>query len=479
MNNQATQPAGQLPGYITSAVPNPKSNRAPWYKNTAPTYAGIFLWFAFWDPISRNGLSPGTLGATLMGIVIGALICHFLFFLVPGRLGMQTGLPLYIVGASTFGAMGSLIMPGLLMGVLQFGWLGVNTFYSSTALAAGFKMPGLFVPICIIFALGAAFVGLKGIQYVAKVSTYLPIIPLVVLVMGLVFYGGSAGDYKAAPAAADAASGSGVNAMLLMISAIVGFFATAGAAGVDICMSNRNKSDVSMGGIVGIIIAIVFTAGVSCIVMAGAHATGAVDSSAFQMTAALEKKLSPGLFATVMIGLTLAAFPGACFSSFIAANSFRTTMPKVNPFISVGIGAVVSIILAVTGVAGNLASVFGLIGASFGPICGAMMVDYLLSGGKWTGPRAGFNPAGWIAWVLGFIVGILPNPMIPDIVRPNVPFGLVTSFIGVDKSWSLLCVSCSPVAAFIVGAVVYLLCSKMGMRSAVVPLPAALAEATK
>jgi cytosine permease len=133
----------------------------------------------------------------------------------------------------------------------------------------------------------------------------------------------------------------------------------------------------------------------------------------------------------------------------------------------------------VTGVAGNLASVFGLIGASFGPICGAMMVDYLLSGGKWTGPRAGFNPAGWIAWVLGFIVGILPNPMIPDIVRPNVPFGLVTSFIGVDKSWSLLCVSCSPVAAFIVGAVVYLLCSKMGMRSAVVPLPAALAEATK
>src|ERR1035437_858442 len=363
MNNQATQPAGQLPGYITGAVPNPKSNRAPWYKNTAPTYAGIFLWFAFGDPISKNGLSPGTLGATLMGIVIGALICHFLFFVVPGRLGMQTGLPLYIVGTSTFGAMGSLIMPGLLMGVLQFGWLGVNTFYSSTALAAGFKMPGLFVPICIIFALGAAFVGLKGIQYVAKVSTLLPIIPLVVLVMGLVFFAGSAGDYKMAPVTAGAASGGGFNAMLLMISAIVGFFATAGAAGVDICMSNRNKSDVSMGGIVGIIIASIFTAGVSRLVLRSEEHTGVVDPSVFQMTAALEKKLSPGMFVTVMIGLTLAAFPGACFSSFIAANSFRTTMPKINPFISVGIGAVVSIILAVTKVAGNLTGVFGLIGA--------------------------------------------------------------------------------------------------------------------
>ena len=473
------QTASQLPGYITSAIPNPKDNRAPWYKSSGPTYAGVFLWFAFWDPISKNGLSPGTLGATLAGIVIGALICHFLFFLVPGRLGMQTGLPLYIVGTSTFGAMGGLIMPGLLMGILQFGWLGVNTFYSSTALAAGFKMPGLFVPICIIFALGAAFVGLKGIQYVAKVSTYLPIIPLVVLIMGLVFFAGSAGDYKAVPATAGEAAGGGINAMLLMISAIVGFFATAGAAGVDICMGNRNKSDVSMGGIVGIVIAIILTAGISCIVMAGAHASGVVDESAFQMTAALEKKLSPGLFATVIIGLTLAAFPGACFSSFIAANSFRTTMPKINPFISVGIGAVVSIILAVTGIAGNLAGGFGLIGASFGPICGAMMVDYLLSGGRWTGPRAGFNPAGWIAWVLGFIVGILSNPMIPDIVRPNVPFGPVASFIGVDKFWSLVCVSCSPVAAFIVGTVVYYLCAKMGMRSAVVPVSGALVEATK
>ena len=95
-----------------------------------------------------------------------------------------------------------------------------------------------------------------------------------------------------------------------------------------------------------------------------------------------------------MIGLTLAAFPGACFSSFIAANSFKTVMPKVSPFISVGIGTVVSIILALTGVAGKLPLVFGFIGASFGPICGAMAADYLLAGKRWSGPAQGFNPAG-------------------------------------------------------------------------------------
>ena len=127
-------------------------------------------------------------------------------------------------------------------------------------------------------------------------------------------------------------------------------------------------------------------------------------------------------------------------------------MPKVNPFLSVGIGAIVSIILAVTGAASSLPSVFGLIGASFGPIVGAMVVDHFLSGGKWSGPRAGFNPAGWIAWLLGFIVGILPNGLLPESIRVNVP--------------------CAPVAAFVVGAVIYFICAKMGMQSQVIPMPA-------
>lgn len=447
-------PDTQLPSYITSASPNPAANRAAWSKNIAPTYAGIFLWFVFWDSMAGNGLAVGGLGATLAGIVIGALICHFLFFLAPGKLGVQTGLPLYIVGSSTFGAMGSLFMPGFLMGLLQFGWLGVNTWGSAKALATGFGMPNLFVPLCVIWALGAAFVGLKGIQYVAKVATYLPIIPLVVLIMGLVMFGGSAGNY-APPAEAAAKGGGALTAMLTMIAAIVGFFATAGAAGVDICTSGRNDKDVSMGGMVGIVIAIIFTAGISVIGVAGAQAAGVIDANTTTMTAALGKKLSPGVFAMVMIGLTIASFPGACFSSFIAANSFKTVMPKVNPFVSVGIGAIVSAFLAITEAAGKLPTVFGFIGASFGPICGAILVDFILSGGKWSGPRAGFNPAGWIAWAVGFLVGILPNPMlpgIPDNIRGMIP--------------------CAPVTAFVVGAVVYLLCTKAGLASAVVPMPA-------
>jgi len=468
MSDQTNRPTSQLPFYLASATPNSPGNRAPWYKNIAPTYAGIFLWFVFWQGASTTqaGFLGGTLaqgvGVALLGLVLSALVCHFLFYLVPGLFGMKTGLPLYIVGTSTFGAKGGFLMPGFLMGILQFGWLGVNVYFSSLALAAMIPVDPRI--IMVIWGLLAAFVGLKGIQYVAKVATYLPLIPLIVLIWLFVRTAGGVGSFDSSQFVAahrtqepDAPARLGsLGVIAAILTYVVGFFATAGAAGADFGLNSRSKRDVSMGGLVGIALAIVVTAGLSILIVAGVY--GSPEMSARAMALGAEKKgfildsfnlipviLGPGHAKWLMFFLALAAFPPACFSAFIAANSFKTTLPKVNPFVSVGIGAAVSIILGVTGYAGKVIPVFVVIGASFGPICGAMMVDYLMSKGKWSGPRAGFNPAGWISWALGFVVGILPN------LGVNVP--------------------AAPVLAFIVGAVAYFLCAKAGLQSAVIPLP--------
>jgi cytosine permease len=205
-------------------------------------------------------------------------------------------------------------------------------------------------------------------------------------------------------------------------------------------------------------LAITVTAGISLLIVAGTYGSPDLRESLGTASETNPPSLilqTPGLIPVIMgtsaplilFLLAVAAFPPACFSAFIAANSFKTTLPNVNPFISVGIGTVVSIVLAITGLAGKAIIVFQIIGASFGPICGAMMVDYLLAGGKWPGPRAGFNPAGWVAWLAGFVVGILP---ILNIYQ----------------------VPAAPVAAFIVGAVVYFVCAKLGLQSQVIPLPA-------
>jgi cytosine permease len=457
-----------LPQYLAKAVPNPAANRAPWYKNTAPTYAGIFLWFVFWQDAAKAGAPGGTLSQglcwALISLVISALVCHFLFYLIPGMFGMKTGLPLYIVGTSTFGAQGGFVMPGFLMGVLQFGWLGVNVYFSSLALSEVIPLPAKV--LMVVWGVLAAFVGLKGIQYVAQVATYLPLIPLVVLLWLLSKTIGSVGSFDPATlvVAQKVANPTGValssiGVLAAMMTYVVGFFATAGAAGVDFGTNSRDKSDVKMGGLVGVALAIIITAGLSLLIVAGLYGsmkTG-IDAAATKNLSLSSFELIPVILGAttakwVMFLLAVSAFPSACFSSFIAANSFKTTLPKVNPFVSVGIGAAVSIILALLGWAGDAAGVFVVIGASFGPICGAMVVDYLLSGGNWTGPRAGFNPAGWIAWALGFVVGIAPNLKAWfNLDIPDVP--------------------AAPVVAFAVGAIAYFICAKLGMQTAVVPMP--------
>ena len=478
--------ASNLPDYVASARPLPMGARAAWYKSTAQTYAGVMLWFVFWhqvplgaEVVKDSGYSlfaGGTLaqglGVALLGLIAAALICHFLFYLVPGMLGMKTGLPLYIVGTSTYGVQGGFLMPGFLMGVLQFGWLAVNAYFAGILLCAPFHFTSS-APQAIVAAVWAilgAFMGLKGIKYVARVATFLPLIPLVILIVLFVATVGGIGSFDtqaliAAGKQFTPASGKPVLAqaslstfgvVALLATYIVGFFATAGAAGVDIAMNTRNGKDVQLGGLVGVTLATIVAGGLSLLIVAGAYGSKLAGGGGVMQTTNLMSNIVGEDVATVFwYLLAIAAFPPACFSAFIAANSFKTTLPKVNPFISCALGTAVAILLAVKGWAGDAIGVFTIIGASFGPVCGAMMADYLLAGRKWAGPRAGFNIAGWISWIVGFAVGAVE---------------FIAKIPGLEGLAGK--VPCPPVAAFIVGFVLYIVLAKIGLQSKTLDMPA-------
>jgi cytosine permease len=104
-------------------------------------------------------------------------------------------------------------------------------------------------------------------------------------------------------------------------------------------------------------------------------------------------------------------------------------IPGVSRLTSTMAGAVIAALLAITGVAANLINLFTIIGASFGPICGAMAADYLLSGKKWAGPREGINFAGYGAWAVGFFIGILPFLPISEEMKAYLQPAAVYSFI--------------------------------------------------
>src|SRR5205085_4876512 len=147
-------------------------------------------------------------GVIILALVLAGLLSYGLYYYAPAMLGMKTGLPLYVVGSSTFGTTGGYLMPGLLMGLLQIGWFAVGTFFATKFILSGLGMstePGtvLFTVVAVIWGYTMAYVGAKGIQYVAKVALYLNGIAfLMVLVVFLKTMGGLS-QHVVDPAKAD------------------------------------------------------------------------------------------------------------------------------------------------------------------------------------------------------------------------------------------------------------------------------------
>jgi cytosine permease len=427
-----------LPDYISKAVPNPASNRAPWYKNTAPTYAGVFLWVVFYREIAAGTLDRSGPALCMLALLVAGLLSYGLFYYIPALMGMRTGFPLYVVGSSTFGTQGGYLMPGLLMGVLQVGWMSVNAFVATTFILTAFGSkagPGSlpFGVIAALWSLGLGYVGAKGIQYVGRFSLYLNVVPLLMILV--VFFRNAAGISSYTPEHPNAYLG-----FMMLIQIVVGFFATAGAAGVDFGMSNRDESDVRWGGIIGILLPVLIAGGLPLLAVAGAHGAFGVQDYHFDSAIA-----QTGSFAAIAFFLfAVASIAPMCFSSFIAGNSLATMIPGVPRTTSTMVGAVIAAVLAITGAAANLVNLFTIIGASFGPICGAMVADYLLSGKKWAGPRQGINLAGYGAWAVGFLVGILTFLPISEATKPYLQPTAVYSFI--------------------TGFIVYVILAKLGLQ---------------
>jgi cytosine permease len=438
-----------LPDYVTRTKPNPAANRAPWYTNTAPTYAGVFLWVVFYMEIAKGTLDRAGVGLCLAALLVAGLLSFFLFYLAPAMLGMRTGLPLYVLGASTFGATGGYLMPGLMMGVLQVGWISVNVLISANFILAGLGSqtgPGTlrFGVIAALWSYGMCYVGVKGIRYVSRFALYFACVPFLMIVLVFLRTAGGIPAYHAIEPRP-------YFGFTMLIQIVTGFFATAGAAGADFGMNNRDKRDVMWGGFVGITLAVMIAGGLPLLSVAGAQALHATQGYTYDAVI----RAVGGMLATVMFFLfAIASITPACTSAFIAGNSFATMLPGVSRMASTMLAATMAVVLAITGLAGNLIGLFTIIGASFGPICGAMTADYLLSGRKWAGPREGINFAGYGAWALGFFVGILPFLPIADEL----------------KSW----LQPAAVYSFVVAFLAYGLLAKAGLEPKVVPITAAL-----
>lgn len=424
-----------VPQFVSRAVPVPPGNRVPWYKSTFPTYFGIFLWVGFYQKLAGPTLAFADVGVCIAGVAVAGLLCFGLYYYVPALLGMQAGQPLYVVGTSTFGVKGGYLIPGLLMGFLQIGWVAVIASVAVTFIMTGLGQSNraLFAGIVVVWLYSLGWVAVRGIHHVNRVAKFLNWVPLGMIL--IVVWANRSGITRYQVPHRDEMSG-----FLNVLTIVIGFFATAGAAGADFGMHNRNKRDVFLGGAIGIVGGALVAGGLAILSVSGYLGRGA--GSSYDFSAAIS---SVGLLAPAMFFLFAAAsLVPTCFSSFIASNSFSTMLPGIPRTVSTFAAITVSAVLAITGVANNLIGFFSIVGASFGPICGAMMADYLFAGRRWTGPRQGVNWAGYTAWFIGFLTGI------PE----HIP-GMPATWVKADNPSALY--------SFAVGFFVYLILARLRM----------------
>jgi cytosine permease len=404
-----------LPNYLKAASPNPMENRAPWYKNTAPAYAGIFLSAPFMAGMA-GALAYGNIYAAVIGLVMGAFFCLVIYY-VPAKLGMKTGMPLYVVASSTFGAQGGILVPGILMGIVQVFWHAVFTtaaatfFIQAMGWEAGPKTP-LFWLVCAVWGLAMALVGAIGIGLLGKLSSWLPIFPLAFIILAAFVNRDGLAGFGDNVVAAEGVVGAAIAlAMFAALQSTAGFFASAGVAGTDFGMSSRDEKDVALGGFFGVTVAAIVAGVFAILAIAGAAGKNAevagLVSSGDVFGAFFASIAQTGGLAKVSAWVfVIACICPTGFCAFLASNAFSTMLPKLPRVAMTLVAGGVGVVLAATGVANNLVDFFLLVGAAFGPIAGVMLADYVRNGG-WAGPRKGINWAGYIAWGIGLVLGLL------------------------------------------------------------------------
>lgn len=415
--------------YLDNKSANPLANRVPWRRYTAPCYASIFLWVGFSQPLAQGTIDRAGFGTLLFGLVTAAVLSYALFYHVPAMLGWKTGYPLGVVGSSTFGATGGRLVPGLLMGVLQTAWFGVATFFGTSLTLSGLGMdarPGTlpFAVMAVVWGYALAYVGMKGIRLVAGIAVIVNVIALVAMLA--IFFTAKEGLQFHSVEEPEP-----LLALGLLVQTVTAFFATAGAAAPEFGLHNRTAKDVVLGGIAGVFLPMIFAGALAMLTVTGARALNPAVQGYGYITACAALSASFPVRTDLLLAIT--CIPAAGVFAFIASNSFTVMLPGVRRLHSTMTCATVAIAFAITGIPGNLEAFITIAGALFAPICGAMAADFVQAAMKWPHTRPGVNYAGYGAWVLGFLVGILPvlseSETLQAAAQPAAVYSFIIGFV--------------------------------------------------
>lgn len=377
----------------TTLEPVPMENRKSWL-DVALIQAGIMICV---PSLLLGGILADSMSLTnaILSGVIGYLIVIFLFSLM-GIMGSDLGVPTCVTAIGGFGKKGARYIISTLIFISMIGWFAVQTSVCGNAFSnlidEFFNIslsPNISMVIWGIIMLVTAVYGISALDKLNKVAVpALFVITVVGCVLALKQYGTAHLSINPEPTM------SFIDGIVLTVS----FMAAGCLAASDITRYQKTRKDTILSSSLG-----VAPAGVLMVVM-GAIMTRVAEQ--YDITLVFCAIGIPVLGMLVLIAATWTTNTTNAYSGGINAV-LMFNLAENKRAIATMVSGVIGTVCAVMGLADHFEDFLYILGDLLLPTMGVILSDYWIVGkGKPENFRIfdGFNWAGLISWICGYLV---------------------------------------------------------------------------
>lgn len=360
------------------------------------------------------GITAGLpFGQGALAMFIGYAICVVLMVLM-SILSSDKGVPTVVAASGAFGKIGSGYVVSFIIAFCFICWFGFQAVVCGEAFAAilqnlGIPIPGTLSTIIwgLVMCLTAVF-GINWIKILNIVSV--PALIVILAYAAIVVFS----DSESAAAIANYQP-AGSLSMVSAIGMAVGGFATGAVLSGDTTRYCKNRRDVLISSVVGVI-----PMGVGTLLMGSVLAihSGSAGMDTTSIVNMLSSVGSPVLGLLVLVLATWTTNVSNAYSAGFALLSLTKAKDEKRAMFTL-IAGVLGTVLAVLGITNYFNNFLNILASFIPTVAGVVIMDYFvfnkMNPEKWHAVD-GFNWAGIISWLGGSAVALaFPSVLVPTI----------------------------------------------------------------
>ena len=360
------------------------------------------------------GITAGLpFGQGVLAMFLGYAICVALMVLM-SILSADKGVPTVVAASGAFGKIGSGYVVSFIIAFCFICWFGFQAVVCGEAFAGILATMGLSIPgwlSTVIWGLVMCLTAVFGINWIKILN----IVSVPALVVILVYAAIVVFTDSESAAAIMNYEPTGSITMVTGIGMAVGGFATGSVLSGDTTRYCKNRRDVLVSSIVGVIPMGVGTLFMGSVLAIHSGAAGMDTGSIVNMLSSVG---SPILGLLVLVLATWTTNVSNAYSAGFALLSLTRAKDERRAMFTL-IAGVLGTALAILGITNYFNNFLNILAAFIPPVAGVVIMDYFvfnrMNPDKWQAVE-GFNWAGIVSWIGGSVVALaFPAIFVPTI----------------------------------------------------------------